>query len=95
MRLLLLALADGLMTAIACRQAGGTDKKYVHFPHLLTGPGELYLDAWRVKGEDDWRWPNAWTPLEESDKPLTLANMLGFLRATTKSLLCWVAKFAE
>ncbi len=95
MRLLLLAAADGLITTIARREADGADKKYVHFPHRLTRAGELYLDAWRARGKDDRRWPNAWIALEKSDKPLTPANMLGCLRVTAKGLPCRAAKLAE
>lgn len=95
MRLLLLAATDGLITTIASSQADGADNRFVHFPHLLTRAGELYLDAWRAKGKDDRRWPNAWIALEKSDKPLTPANMLGFLGAATKGPLSRIAKLSE
>ena len=84
MRLLLLAAANGLITTIARREAGQGGNNYGHFPYRLTEAGELCLDAWRAKGRNDRRWPNAWLALEKSGKPLTPANMLGCLRGDKK-----------
>ena len=80
MRLLLLAVADGLITTVAKPANEGADTKDALFPHKLTEAGELYLEAWQDKGPIDPRWPNAWIALEKSGKPLTPANMLGYLR---------------
>ena len=79
-RLLLLAAADGLITTVAQRANDGAGKKDTLFPYQLTDAGELYFDAWRARGINDRRWPNAWLALEKSDKPLTPSNMLGLLR---------------
>lgn len=79
-RLLLLAAADGLITTIVQGEMDRGGKNRVHYPHLLTDAGELYLEAWRGKGGKDRRWPDAWVALQKSGKPLTPANMLGNLR---------------
>ena len=91
-RLLLLAAADGLITTVSQRGNDGGNKKDTLFPYQLTEAGGLYLDAWRARGKNDRRWPNAWLALEKSDKPLTPANMLGCLRVEAKGPPGRVAK---
>ena len=86
-RLLLLAAADGLITTMAQRETGQGENHYAHFRHQLTKAGDLYLAAWRAKGRNDRRWPNAWLALEKSGKPLTPANLLGCLQAKAKGQL--------